>query len=388
MRLARTPRRPIGCSGMADAQQSPDSERLAAQDGLTEGLARLRRLRLVSYLGAASIVVILIVVALIPVPFVRLSPGPMYNTVGNASGVDLIKISGTRSYPTTGELDLVTVNERGGPFGGLTLPEALVGWLDSDDRVVPVDALYPPGTTAATAREENSLDFTTSQSSATAAALKHLDIPVATKIVVGLVIEDGPAQGKLEVGDVITAVNGKKVTKIADVPALVGKNPPGSTVTFDVVRGSTPTEVQVVTGESPRDPNRSYVGIQVGADYKAPFTIDFGLQDVGGPSAGMMFSLGIIDKLTPADLSGGRSIAGTGTINADGEVGPIGGIEQKLAAARRHGTELFLAPAQNCAQVNAVDLAGLNVARVSTLDEAVSVIDRWRAGVSDLPRCG
>jgi len=102
----------------------------------------------------------------------------------------------------------------------------------------------------------------------------------------------------------------------------------------------------------------------------------------------MMFSLGIIDKLTPENISGGRSIAGTGTINAEGEVGPIGGIEQKLAAARNHGTELFLAPATNCEQVNKVDLSGLNVARVATLDEAVSVVDRWRAGDTDLPRCG
>lgn len=375
---------------MPDGEQIPAGipAAAAADDGLAEGLARLRRLRLVSYLGAVTIVVLLIAIALIPVPFVKLSPGPLYNTVGNVNGVDLIKISGTRSYPTTGELDLVTVNERGGPFGGLTLPEALVGWLDSDDRVVPVDALYPPGTTAATAREENSLDFTTSQSAATAAALKHLNIPVTTTVVVGLVVDGGPAQGKLEAGDVITAVDGKKVAKTADVPALVGKNPPGSTVTFGVIRGSAPEDIQIVTAESPRDPKRSYVGIQVGTDYKAPFTIDFGLQDVGGPSAGMMFSLGIIDKLTPENISGGRSIAGTGTINAEGEVGPIGGIEQKLAAARNHGTELFLAPATNCEQVNKVDLSGLNVARVATLDEAVSVVDRWRAGDTDLPRCG
>ena len=131
------------------------------------------------------------------------------------------------------------------------------------------------------------------------------------------------------------------------------------------------------------------IGIVLLNDYEFPIDVTIQLNNVGGPSAGMMFALGIIDTLTPGQLNGGQNVAGTGTITADGEVGPIGGIRQKLFGAKDAGAEWFLAPEANCDEVVGHVPDGLQVFAVETLDDALDALEAVRAGgdVDALPTC-
>lgn len=350
-------------------------------------LARYRRFRFATMIGSLLTLALLAVVMFVSVPYIKFSPGPMYNTIGSVDGIELVQISDTKVYPTTGQLDMTTVTERGGPIGGLTLPEAFWGWLDPDQTVAPVAAFYSPETTADEATRENAADFSSSQSAAVAAALGYLKIPVTSQVVISSVQSNGPANGKLEVGDIVTAVNGKKVSTPTEFATAVRAGKPGSTAKFAVIRDDKPQDISIELGSNPQDPKLGFVGVSASTDFKGPFPIKFGLEHVGGPSAGLMFSLAIVDKLTPEDLANNQLVAGTGTITPDGKVGPIGGIPQKMFAARDRGTQLFLAPEGNCKQVLNQAPPELNVAKVGTLAEAVSVLKKWREGSTELPRC-
>ncbi len=344
----------------------------------------MRRTR---WLGVSGAVVLgfVAVVALVPVPYVALSPGPTFNTIGEVAGTPLITITGERTYPTAGSLDMTTVSERGGPFGGMYVSRALAGWLDPTVRVVPAAALYPTDVPAEQVQQENQADFVDSQSSAVAAALHHLDLPVHERVVVSSVSTGSPADGKLETGDVVLSVDGTAVTTPDQVGTAVRAREPGEEVVLRIERDGDMRTVTVVAGASPTT-GGAYLGITVGTAYVAPFEIDFTLDDVGGPSAGLMFSLGIVDMLTPGYLNGGREVAGTGTIDPDGAVGPIGGIQQKLVGARDSGSTLFLAPRDNCDEVSGHVPDGLTVAAVGTLDEAVDALTDYVAG-RPVPSC-
>lgn len=359
----------------------------AELDELTQNVAIYKRTRAAGYVGSALVLVIVLAMALLPVPYIKFSPGPMYSTTGSVDGVELITITDTTTYPTTGDLDLTTVSERGGPFGGLSLPEAFIGWISPDQTVAPVELFYPAGTSSEDAREDNAADFTSSQSAAIGASLGYLDIPVTSEVSVARVLAAGPSAGKLQVSDIIRSVNGTEVTTPADLPPVIQALSPGSTATFTISRAGEKENVNVVLGASPRDPSLGYAGISGSAEFTGPFPIAFGLKDVGGSSAGLMFSLGIIDKLTPEEISGGQLVAGTGTITPDGEIGPIGGLQQKLFAARDKGTAIFLAPAGNCKTVLESTPPELNVVKVETLAQAVDTLERWRSSETDLPRC-
>lgn len=344
----------------------------------------LRRTR---WLGAAGAVVLgfVAVVALLPVPYVALSPGPTFNTIGEVGGTPLITISGEQTYPTAGTLDMTTVSERGGPFGSMYVSRVLAGWMDPTVRVVPTEALFPSDVPAEQVEQENRADFVDSQSSAVAAALHHLDIPVQERVVVSSVSAGSPADGVLEPGDVVLSVDGTDVTTPDQVGTAVRARAPGDEIVVGIERDGDKRTVTVVAGASPTTGD-AYLGVTVGTTYQAPFEVDFTLDDVGGPSAGMMFSLGIVDMLTPGYLNGGREVAGTGTIDPDGAVGPIGGIQQKLVGARDSGSTLFLAPRSNCDEVVGHVPDGLTVAAVATLDEAVDALDDYVAGRA-VPAC-
>ncbi len=350
-------------------------------------VARRRRTRLTwaACTGAA----LLAVGILVPLPFVELSPGPTFNVIGEVDGQQVIEISGTPTFPTGGNLDMTTVNERGGPGTGIYLGRVLVGWLDREVRILPRGAIFPDDQRSdAEVKADNVRLFSDSQADSVAAALTFLRRPFRTLVVVNSVRDGTPADGKLEPGDEIVKVDATVVTEPADVTRLVGEAKPGDTVTVTISRSGVETAVPISTKVSPVDPDRAYLGITVGETYEAPFAIDVTLDGVGGPSAGLFFSLGIVDKLTPGELTGGRFVAGTGTITPDGSVGPIGGIEQKLVGARSSGATLFLAPAENCDEVLATGVPeGLTVARVSTLAEAVTAIEDYVAGRPARP-CG
>lgn len=329
---------------------------------------------------------------LIKLPYAEMSPGPTYNTLGSQGGHPVITISGQKTYPTTGHLNMTTVEVTSAGYQ-LNLVEAVTGWLRHDDAVVPYDNLYPPNQTQKQAEQQNAEEFSASQDSAKAAALKQLNYPVGTEVVVAAVVEGGPSVGKLHAGDVVLAVDEVPVTAADQVATLVTRHQPGENVVFTVLpQGKTGTAArQRVTVTTAKDPvsGKARVGIQPGIEHTFPFAIDINLGDVGGPSAGLMFALGIMDKLQSTDLTGGKFVAGTGTIEDDGTVGPIGGISLKIIAARQAGAEYFLTPSANCSEAAADTPAGLRLVKVDKLSQAVDDLAAIRSGnTAALPVCG
>jgi PDZ domain-containing protein len=330
--------------------------------------------------------VLILAASLVRVPYVIMSPGPVFNTIGEFQGKPVIKISGTRTYPTKGSLDMTTVSERGGASGGVSTAEVLLALVREGQVVVPRDAIYPPDETAEQVRAANSASFATSQSDAIGAALGELGIPAEESVVVKAVAGGSPADGVLEPGDIITAVAGRSVSKPQDVVTAVAAGRVGDEVVLDVLRtgadGKRARKELAVTPAAHPDPARKgapYLGISVATLYEAPFKIDFTLDTIGGPSAGRMFSLAIVDKLTSGSLTGGQQIAGTGTISSDGAVGPIGGIRHKMRGASGAGAKLFLAPQSNCDEVVGHVPEGLRVVPVKTLAQARDVVTEWVA---------
>ena len=337
------------------------------------------------------LIALLLAAALIKVPYSEMSPGPTYNTLGTQSGQQVITISGRKTYPTTGNLNMTTVEVTDANYR-MNLVEAVSGWLQKNVAVVPSNTLYPDNQTQQQSQQQNAEEFTASQDSAKAAALNELGIPVTTEIVVGAVVEGGPSVGKLHAGDVVVAVNGTKVGSDPNqVAALITQHPAGSDVVFTVVPPGKPAgDQQQVTVATVKNPStgKAMVGIEPGTEHSFPFTININLGDVGGPSAGLMFSLGIIDKLQPVNLTAGKFVAGTGTIDDSGNVGPIGGISMKIIAARRAGAQYFFTPAQNCAEASANTPSGLRLIKVTTLSGALQDLADIRSGnVAELPAC-
>ncbi|WP_228990575.1 PDZ domain-containing protein [Streptomyces sp. DH8] len=358
---------------------------------------------------ASTLVLIALLCAgvLIKVPYAEMSPGPTVNTLGDARGEPVLQISGRKTYPASGHLNMTTVRVTGAEYR-MNIVEAVYGWLAHDSVVVPHDTLYPDGKTEEQSTQENAEEFSQSQESAKVAALKQLDIPVATQVVVSTVVKGSPSEGKLHAGDVIKAVDGTAVEEPDDVAKLVTEHRPGENVTFTIVpakeaaaaekAGRAPEGGEKITVKTVKAPaqgegeaggeGRAIVGIRAGTDHTFPFEIDIKLADVGGPSAGLMFSLGIIDKLTPGDLTGGTFVAGTGTIDDAGEVGPIGGITMKLVAAREAGARYFLTPDDNCASAAADTPDGLTLVRVKTIEDATESMELIRTGkTAGLPSC-
>jgi PDZ domain-containing protein len=325
------------------------------------------------------------VAALLPVPYVALEPGPTTNTLGKVGSTELIRIEGRRTYPDRGHLDLVTVSVLGGPRQRLDLVTALRGWLSSATAVVPETTVYPEGESAKDAEKESAAEMSDSQSSATTAALRSLGIPVTARTVVTGLSAGSPSAGKLRQGDVVVSVDGTPIAGSSSLRRTVRAHTPGDTVAVVVRRGGKLVRQSVTTTAVG---GQTVLGVTVTNQADYPFKVEISLKDVGGPSAGMMFALGIVDKLTPGSMTGGRFIAGTGTIDEAGRVGPIGGITQKMIGARDTGATVFLAPAKNCAEARATVPDGLRLVKVSTLDGAVAALDDLRAGrAAALPGC-
>ncbi|WP_406092775.1 PDZ domain-containing protein [Streptomyces sp. NBC_01013] len=350
---------------------------------------------------ASTLILIALLCAgvLIPVRYSEMSPGPTVNTLGKVDGEPVLQITGHKTYETSGNLNMTTVRVTGADYH-MNLVEAVYGWLGHDSVVVPHDTLYPDGKTEEQSTQENAEEFSQSQESAKVAALTELGIPVSSRVVVSTVLKDSPSQGKLHAGDVIKAVDGTVVKQPEDVAKLVTRHKPGEDVTFTIIPAKTAAaaekagkepkgteQITITTEKAPKE-KRAIVGIQAGTDHTFPFDIDIKLADVGGPSAGLMFSLGIVDKLTPGQLTGGKFIAGTGTIDDKGKVGPIGGINMKLVGARNAGARYFLTPDTNCEAAASDTPDGLTLVRVKTIDDAKKSLEKIRTGnAAGLPSC-
>ncbi|MFS0852563.1 PDZ domain-containing protein [Microbacterium sp. 179-I 3D4 NHS] len=348
-------------------------------------------------LGVWALIVALIalvVLTFLPTPYVIQRPGPVYDTLGTAAGTDgedvpLISIDGADTFPTGGTLDLTTVQVVGNRERTPSWFELALAWTDSSRAVVPLDSVFPEGVTSEQRDERNATLMIDSQHEATAAALNQLDYDTGAQVVVVEAVDDTPSDGVLEPDDVITGIDGSPVTSAKELRQQI-QDAGGEAVDLTVLRDGEEQDVELTPEEHTEGGTTTWlIGITLRTDYDFPVDVTIQLDNVGGPSAGMMFALGIIDQLTPGELNGGENIAGTGTIEADGTVGPIGGIRQKLYGARDAGAEFFLAPASNCDEVVGHVPDGLRVIRTATLEESLDALEVIADGgdVDELPAC-
>ncbi len=357
-----------------------------------DALPRQRRRRIGwSILGVA--LAGLVVVSLLPAPFVIEQPGPVYNTLGDVAvgdkTVSLIDIPDEKTYPTKGTLDMLTVSIRGNRENLPNWLEVAAAYFDASRAVVPVDLIYPEGQTVEQSNQQGAVDMANSQKAAIAAALTNLGYDLPTTLSVVETQKGSPAQDVLKAGDVIVSVNGKTFADVTELRKEIAANGTDSPATVEITRDGTPMTLELTPVLSTGDNPAPILGIVVGSQFDFPFDVKIQLENVGGPSAGMMFALGIIDKLTPGELNGGEKIAGTGTIDATGTVGPIGGIRQKLYGASGAGAQYFLAPESNCDEVTGHIPAGLTVFAVKTLDDSLAALHAIETGAdtSSLPAC-
>lgn len=315
-----------------------------------------------------------------PVPFVALGPGPTFNTLGAVDGKPVIKVQGEPTFPTTGHLNMTTVSV----VDGLTLFGALGFWSSGRNALVPREEVFPPKLSEAEVEQRNTRLFQRSENSAEAAALRYLGYP--STVIVERVSAGGAAQGQLQSGDELLRVDGRPVDTAQQVIDALQGRAPGEAVELTYRRGDSPPRTVTITLGPGQQPGRGYLGVVVADEPDVDFDITISLADVGGPSAGLMFALSIVDKLTPGALADGTFIAGTGTIDASGAVGPIGGIPFKMLRAREAGASVFLVPAGNCAEAERRAPDGLQLVRVGTLDQAVRALDALAAG-QPAPAC-
>jgi len=309
-----------------------------------------------------------------PAPVVALGRGPTFNTLGEVDGQAVITITALPTYPTSGQLNMTTV----GVTDGLTMVETLRRWASGDFKIIPRSSVFPPGASAEEVANQNREQFVDSQFSAEAAALDHVGL--ATEVFVDGLSDGSPSAGVLAVGDRLINVAGRPVHGLESLHEALAATHPGQPVTVGFQRNGDPPQQALVTlGESPTGP-RGMLGVLPGARPPGNAEIIISLGDIGGPSAGLIFALAVVDKLTPGPLTGGKFIAGTGTIRFDGTVGRIDGIRFKMLTARESGATVFLVPAGNCAEARSTAPEGLQLVKVDDLDGAVAALDTLRAG--------
>jgi PDZ domain-containing protein len=344
-----------------------------------------------SLLASVLLAVLFWVAATSPVPYITMSPGPTVDVLAEKRGEEIVQVSGHRRYDTEGRLELTTIKLTG-PDQEVNIGEALTAWFDRSRAVYPREAFYAPEESKQDVDTESAVQMVSSQDTAVAVALTELGFELDKITEVLAVTPGSPADGKLKPRDEILAVDGRRIRNASDVAEIVRSTPEGETATFEVRRGERETTVEIAPEPSEEDPDVPVVGIVVGPSYDFPFDITLNIDErIGGPSAGLVFSLAVYDTLTPGALTGGAAISGTGTIAEDGSVGPIGGIQQKIVAAADSGAEMFLVPPGNCESALAVglDQEEMRLVKAPTMHSAVASIERYVDDPdADLPTCG
>lgn len=325
-------------------------------------MGRMRWLRRVLLL--VPVFVLVFIGGYVFLPYYSLGPGP-------ARDVEpLIQIDGTERYPSDGRFILTSV-----VFRQLTAFGIVGAWLDPDRSVVARERVYPSGQSVEVERERAISQMDQSKLDATAVVLRELtDYPRehGDGVLVESVVAGCAADGELYPGDLIQTIDGAEVGTVRDAKRAIEAAPSGSRLTFEVTVDGQPETVRLL-----REPcggvEEPLVGVSLINDFPIDVTISSGA--IGGPSAGLMWALGLYDLLTPGDLTEGRTIAGTGVIGLDGTVYPIGGIGEKLAAAEDAGASVFFVPKDNLREARRVGDHGLELVVVETFDDALAYLE-------------
>jgi PDZ domain-containing protein len=317
---------------------------------------------LISWIAGGLAAAILLAAAWIPLPYYSEGPGPAREVV------PLIAVDGPPTYEA-GRFIMTTV-----AFDQLTGMTALRAWIDDDIRVVDRDVLYPDGQTVAQERERSLSQMDASKITAAFVALGAVtDYPKdrGDGVLIQTVFSDCPAEGELFPGDVVHSIEGHAIAGQADASRAIEAVPPGDPVTFRVSAGGEEHAVTVTRGECP-GADEPVIGISMVPNF--PFDVEISSGDIGGPSAGLMYALGLYDLLTPGDLTDGRLVAGTGAMGLDGSVGPIGGIGDKVVAARRAEADVFLVPGGNLEEAGEVDAGEMELVPVDSFEAALEAL--------------
>jgi PDZ domain-containing protein len=318
-------------------------------------------------------------------PYVIERPGPVVNVLGEYQDKAVIQITGTKTYPTEGELGLLSVSIVGSPEQTPSWPELFFAWIDPAQAIAPIEEFYPDTKTVEQVDAESTAMMEESQQDSVAIVLKKLGYEVPSNIYISEVSKNKPSSGKIVAGDFVVGINGVKPTSIENLRAMIGEYDSTNPLKVSVLREGKSLVYEINPVKN--DDGKFVLGILVGTKYDFPVKVNLQVSDIGGPSGGMMFALGIYDQLTPGALTGGKNIAGTGTVNAEGSVGPIGGIRQKMYGAQRSGATHFLAPIDNCSEVVGHIPTGLTVISVRNFEEALAAVETIARG-SDLSRLG
>jgi PDZ domain-containing protein len=357
------------------------------QRGRTSSKTSESAKRAVGFFAAVTFAAGFVTLALLPTPYLIERAGPTYDVLGEVDDEAVIQISGAQSFESEGMLEILTVSIVGRPENTPSWIEIGLAWVDQSQAVVPVELLYPKDRTAEDVRSESSAMMEVSQQDAIAAALNYLGYETPRQVYIAEVVADAAASGKLVAGDFVLSINSQAITDIEQLKDIVTSWDEKAPLAVVVDRNGR----QVAKEVSPvKDAEGNFrFGILVGYKYDFPIEVNLQLGDVGGPSGGMMFALGIVDRLTPGDLTGGLHVAGTGTIAQSGEVGPIGGVVQKLYGAQRSGATVFLAPAANCDEIIGNVPKGLRVVKIETLQDAITALEKLSDNeqVQSLPSC-
>ena len=331
------------------------------------------RRRWIAFVVAAALLVSAVVgAAVVQIPYVAVRPGSVRPVT------EQVLVDGASSYPPSASIAYTTVS-----VGSATLLEALIGWLDDDTDVVPEDRVRGDRS-AEENRRYNAQLMDLSKLVAVAVALEHLghDVEVRTTgTVVRRTADGSPAAEVLERDDVIVAVDGDPVDIPGEIGELLQVGGPGAVHELTVERpagSDSRFEIEIATIAAPDDPDRALIGIEpedriTDFDFPIDVTIDSGR--VGGPSAGLAFTLAVLDVLTPGELTGGHRVAATGTIALDGTVGPVGGGPQKAIAVRNAGYDAFLVPSAEVDEVEEAVGEAVRVIGVDSLAEALEALD-------------
>ncbi len=321
-----------------------------------------------------------------PLPYVTYQPGPTVDVLAETDGQEIVQVQGAKTYRDDGQLRMTTVSVSR-PRSRINLYTLMANWFDGEDAVYPYDAVYPDDETPEQNEAQDAVAMVSSQDTAIAVALAELDYAVEPAVKVLYIEPSSPADGELKVRDIFLSANGEPVTSSADLVEAVKQTPAGEKVTFVVQRSGTEVTVRVEPREEDGEPR---IGIRLGGGYVFPIDVAVNIDpEIGGPSAGLMFSLAIYDTLTPGSLTGGKAVAGTGTIDGEGRVGPIGGIQQKIVGASGDGAELFLVPPDNCEEALGAQNGDMRLVKAETMHDAVTALEDWAEDPdAPLPTCG
>ncbi len=320
----------------------------------------------------------LVSLAAVPSGYVIQRPGAVFNVMAEVDKEPVISSDELESYPSNSRFDVTTISLLGNRENNPNWIQVLFAWADPNQVVLPLDEVFPPSKTTEQVRAESTAQMEISQQDAIAVALTHLGYEVPRRLYVNAVLEKTPASGLVIAGDFITSAGGVRVETFEQLREQITKTN-GELMELIVERKGQQVEVNL----KPESRDGSfYIGAMVGYTYEFPKKVELQLGDVGGPSGGLMFTLGIVDRFTPGSLAANHHVAGTGTISGEGAVGPIGGIRLKMVAAKNAGAELFLVPEKNCEEAEGFVPQGLAAVSVANFDEAIQAVEKLTAGES------